>query len=293
MFFVKFFIFCYIFFILIVVLFKIAKLDANKFTKRCIRLQQFSIKPYTKLQKIIAKTAEKAFLKLTDSMRASSIRDKDRALQLESDPRRVQRQQREVLRIQTHQPMDTCNLNLDVLPLLFKYLLIFTGLLFIYCNSGVVFVSSYIAYNFFFLSIIYAMLHLIVTRLVLRHSRFWWWRPWPLVLHRYVKGFRPKNYQKTLYILLLPIPFYLYVIPFILYFLSLRLKQHFLFFMYEETWGFIIFSYFVEYSKFVLFRYYKIKKKVKRHLRKLRKPLRTVWRFVRLWRNKPKKKFKK
>jgi hypothetical protein len=137
------------------------------------------------------------------------------------------------------------------------------------------------------------VLHLIVSRLVLRYSRFWWWRPWPLILHRYVKGFRSLEYQKTLYILLLPIPFLYFALVFFLYFMQQRFIQFYWFYLYDKTLRFLIFSYFVEYSKFLIIKYYIVKKFIVKYLRKLRKPLRRVWWFIRLWRNKPKKKYKK
>jgi hypothetical protein len=172
MFFIKFSLFLLLFLNLCIILYTISKLDSNRISIRCIKIQQYSILPYTQLRNAITGKANRIFLRLDENTRKRKIKDKENKLKLESDVKKVQRRQREVLRSQVYQPMDTCNLNLDMLPLLFKYLLIFILFVLIYYIYGFIDISTYVLYNYLLLILLYAVLHLIVSRLVLRYSRF-------------------------------------------------------------------------------------------------------------------------
>jgi hypothetical protein len=117
------------------------------------------------------------------SSRESKKKDKDKELLAENDPRRVQRRQREALKTSACVPLDTCNLNLDALTLFLKYAFYFLITCIVYFLSGSLFTLSFLSgdfftfkflhYNFLPFIFFYLLTHVLITRLVLRHSRFY------------------------------------------------------------------------------------------------------------------------
>ena len=279
MFYFKFFILFIVCLLFIGLLTRLMLIDAPGKTKRVFFFWEFSKKPYFKLQRRINGKIERAFARMKPSSRESKKKEKDRLRSLENLPQRVQRRQREALKSSAYVPLDTCNINLDILVLFIKYLLLFILTIYIYFLSGSLCTFEFLQYNFLPFVFLYLAIHLLITRLVLRHSRFYFWRSWPLLFHRYTEGLLSENYDKTLYLLLLPFPVTWYFLGFLSFFIGFRLFQCYAISRFKRTWGFYTVVYSMAVAGVCLRVLGNIYSFVNYYVRRIRRKLRPVWRF--------------
>jgi hypothetical protein len=172
---------------------------------RSATFREWSEGPYRDLRRLIDARLAKKLAAMSVSGRRSFFRNIEWQLDAEKFNRKVQRRQREVLKRDAYQPLDTGSLNLDFLALAAKFCISALILIFLYYDLGVLFTSSYVRYNYMVIGLTYVVYHIAVNRLALRESRFWYWRPWPLLLHTYVEGIFSNRYEKSLYLLVLPV----------------------------------------------------------------------------------------
>jgi hypothetical protein len=100
-----------------------------------------------------------------------------------------------------------------------------------------------------------------------------------LLFHRYTEGLLPENYDKTLYILLLPIPVIWYFAGFLIYFIGLRWVQNYPLSRFKRTWGFYSAVYAMGISGVIIRAFFKVYNFIKYYVRRVRRKLRPIWRF--------------
>ena len=210
-------------------------LDSANRSKRVFAFRKWATGPHLALRKLIDGKAARKFAAMSDSGRRSFKRNREWQLQSESLPSQVQRRQKETLRREAYQPLDTNSINLDATPLAAKMLMLSVAAAGLYHCLEVTTSWGFALYNYLAIATFYVAAHITVTRLVLRESRFWWWRPWPLLHHVYVKGLFSKRYEKALYVLLLPINPLLLPAGFFLFFFVKRIEQQYPLFYYRRT----------------------------------------------------------
>lgn len=213
----------------------ILPLDNGECSRRVFFFREWSVAPYRVLRNGIDRRENKRIAAMSESSRRSFFRNKEWQLQVEPLHRTVQRRQREVLKREAYQPLDTCSINVDATPLFFKFVVLLFLFSIFYCFFEVKLTGTHLYYNYIVVIVIYVLGHLVITRLVLRESRFWWWRPWPLLLHTYVKGFFSKRYEKSLYILILPVNPLFLAVGFFSFFFFEKTKQQYPFYYWRRT----------------------------------------------------------
>jgi hypothetical protein len=210
-------------------------LDNGNRSTRVSFFREWSAAPYRDLRRFIDNKETRRIASMSDSGRRSFFRNKDWQMKVEPHHRKVLRLQKEALKYDAYQPIDTGSLNLDVTPLVLKLTSVTLLFSLFYTCFGIIPTSGHIYYNYITLSCIYIIYHLIISRLALRESRFWWWRPWPLLLHIYVIGLYSNRYERALYLLILPINPLVLVLCFFVFFLVEKIKQQYPLFYYRRT----------------------------------------------------------
>lgn len=169
--------------------FRLSTLNNNPASLYVISSRNYGVTVYSRLQARIQHLVDRRFARMNESAKKDYAKNFKWKRELESVTQRLQREQREALRSEVQRKTYSASLNLEALALFIK---LFTFCLFLALSA------FYTNYHFFFsirkTKVIAAItgfwaLDVIFTRLVLRESRFWFWRPWPAIFHVYAKGF--------------------------------------------------------------------------------------------------------
>lgn len=168
---------------------KLLKLNKNPASLTVITSRNFGVTVYARLQARIQYLVDRRFARMNDSAKADYAKNFKWKRQVESVTRRLQREQREFLRAEVQRRTYSASLNLDSLALFIKlsafclflcFSVLFTNYHYLFTIKKIKFLLAVI--GFWALDVIFG-------RLVLRESRFWFWRPWPAIFHVYAKGF--------------------------------------------------------------------------------------------------------
>lgn len=180
----------FFFFTLIVsIMSKFLKLNKNPASLRVITSRGFGVTVYARLQARLQHLIDRRFARMNDSAKADYAKNFKWKRQVESVTRKLQREQREALRAEVQRHTYSASLNLDSLVLFIKLstFCLFLGFSVFFTNYH--YLLSMRKIKFLLLVVGFWALDVVFGRLVLRESRFWFWRPWPAIFHVYAKGF--------------------------------------------------------------------------------------------------------
>lgn len=168
---------------------KFLKLNKNPASLRVITSRGFGVTFYARLQARLQHLIDRRFARMNDSAKADYAKNFKWKRQVESVTRKLQREQREALRAEVQRHTYSASLNLDSLVLFIKLstFCLFLGFSVFFTNYH--YLLSMRKIKFLLLVVGFWALDVVFGRLVLRESRFWFWRPWPAIFHVYAKGF--------------------------------------------------------------------------------------------------------
>lgn len=172
-------------------------------SRESLRFSNYCLLACSEMFKNFRERDEREENKLSEWSKKFNDKKRKWARKSEKLPQQVQRAQREALRERTYIPFLPFGINLEVtgrvirvwLCLCFTCILPFIGIVGHWCNpyvwAGVLTVLAF------------ALLQLTITKLPLRNSKWWWYRPWPLSCHAYRRGHFPfKEYHYFLFLYL-------------------------------------------------------------------------------------------
>lgn len=151
----------------------ILTLDNENCSKRVLQFREWSVAPYRTLRNGIDGRERKRIAAMSESSRRSFFRDRDWQLKIEPLHRTVQRRQREAIKREAYQPVDTGSINVDTSPLLLKLTLMLFIFAVFYSFFEIKLTGAYLYYNYVLFAVVYLVAHITVIRLVPRESRFW------------------------------------------------------------------------------------------------------------------------
>lgn len=171
------------------ILLELLKLNKNPASLAVIASRNFGVTVYNRLQARIQHLVDRRFARMNASAKADYAKNFKWKRQLESVTRKLQREQREILRVEVQRRTYSASLNLDSLSLFIKLFMFCLFLCFsvLFTNYHLLLTARKL--KLLLLLVGFWALDVIFGRLVLRESRFWFWRPWPAIFHVYAKGF--------------------------------------------------------------------------------------------------------
>lgn len=167
---------------------------------RVIKIRQFSLAVYRNLRHVIDSKLARKIAKMKASIKRSYLRTQRWKRRTETAARRIQRRQREVLRAEVQILVNSFGFNLDVLGLIIKLSLFIIFIFsFAYFTNyryivGLIWIRIYCFIIFLWIT------HLIFSRLILRDTRMWFWKPWPAIYPIYSGGYFPYRIELILII---------------------------------------------------------------------------------------------
>lgn len=170
-------------------------------SRESLRFNEYCVLACSEMFKNFTERDEREESKLSEWSKKFNDKKKKWARKSEKLPQQVQRAQREALRERTYIAFLPFGVNLEIAGRLVR---LFIGLCFV-CSLPVTGVVGHwlnpLLWSCFLIALSFALLQLTFTKLPLRNSKWWWYRPWPLSCHAYRGGHFP--FREYRYLLLL------------------------------------------------------------------------------------------